>query len=75
MVCRPLGHAAVLGGSIAGLLAVRVLSDHSGRVTLIERDKLADIAATSLLGTRLGRDVGSLLLPKRPWDAAGALWV
>ena len=32
------GHAVVLGGSIAGLLAARVLSDHFERVTLIERD-------------------------------------
>ena len=32
------GHAVVLGGSFAGLLAARVLSDHFERVTLIERD-------------------------------------
>ena len=31
-------HAVVLGGSLAGLLAARVLSDHFERVTLIERD-------------------------------------
>src|SRR3954453_12040968 len=37
---RPLGHAIVLGGSVAGLLATRVLSDHLERVTLIERDEL-----------------------------------
>src|SRR5579883_2254082 len=30
-----LGHAVVLGGSIAGLLAARVLSDHFARVTLV----------------------------------------
>jgi 2-polyprenyl-6-methoxyphenol hydroxylase-like FAD-dependent oxidoreductase len=35
---RPLGHAVVLGGSIAGLLAARVLSDHFAQVTVIERD-------------------------------------
>ena len=33
-------HAIVLGGSMAGLLASRVLSDHFERVTLIERDAL-----------------------------------
>jgi hypothetical protein len=31
-------HAVVLGGSLAGLLAARVLTDHFERVTLIERD-------------------------------------
>ena len=33
-------HAIVLGGSMAGLLASRVLSDHFGQVSLIERDAL-----------------------------------
>ena len=31
-------HAVVLGGSLSGLLAARVLADHFERVTLIERD-------------------------------------
>lgn len=31
-------HAVVLGGSLAGLLAARVLADYFDRVTLIERD-------------------------------------
>lgn len=31
-------HAVVLGGSLAGLLAARILSDHFEKVTLIERD-------------------------------------
>ena len=31
-------HALVLGGSLAGLLAARVLSDHFDRVTIVERD-------------------------------------
>jgi 2-polyprenyl-6-methoxyphenol hydroxylase-like FAD-dependent oxidoreductase len=35
------GHAIVLGGSISGLLAARVLTDHFDRVTIIEKDKLA----------------------------------
>lgn len=33
-------HAVVLGGSMAGLLAARVLSDHFTHVTLVERDVL-----------------------------------
>ena len=35
---RARNHAVVLGGSLAGLLTARVLSDHFERVTLIERD-------------------------------------
>lgn len=31
-------HAIVIGGSMAGLLAARVLSDHYAEVTLLERD-------------------------------------
>jgi 2-polyprenyl-6-methoxyphenol hydroxylase-like FAD-dependent oxidoreductase len=31
-------HAVVIGGSVAGMLAARVLADHFDRVTLIERD-------------------------------------
>ena len=31
-------HAVVLGGSLAGLLAARILADHFDRVTLLERD-------------------------------------
>ncbi|HEX7318115.1 MAG TPA: hypothetical protein VF297_29700 [Pyrinomonadaceae bacterium] len=32
------GHALVLGGSLAGLLAARVLAEHFERVTVVERD-------------------------------------
>src|ERR687894_1042341 len=32
------GHALVIGGSMAGLLAARVLSERFGRVTIVERD-------------------------------------
>ncbi|MFN7982140.1 MAG: hypothetical protein U0Q11_09800 [Vicinamibacterales bacterium] len=32
------GHAVVLGGSMAGLLTARVLTDHFPRVTIVERD-------------------------------------
>ena len=38
---RLLNHAVVLGGSIAGLLAARVLSDHFAHVTVVERDARA----------------------------------
>jgi 2-polyprenyl-6-methoxyphenol hydroxylase-like FAD-dependent oxidoreductase len=35
-------HAIVLGGSMAGLLAARALSDHFERVTVVERDRFPD---------------------------------
>src|ERR1700748_844719 len=34
------GHAVVLGGSIAGLLAARVLADAYGQVSILDRDEL-----------------------------------
>jgi len=37
-------HALVLGGSMAGLFAARVLSDHFEKVTIVERDPLPDEA-------------------------------
>ncbi len=37
--------AVVIGGSIAGLLTARVLSDHFDGVTIVERDQLADAPA------------------------------
>lgn len=39
---HPLDHAIVIGGSIAGLLAGRVLSDSFQQVTIIERDRYPD---------------------------------
>ncbi len=38
-------HAVVIGGSLAGLLAARVLSAHFGQVSVIERDRVPDGAA------------------------------
>jgi flavin-dependent dehydrogenase len=37
--------AVVIGASMAGLLAARVLADHFARVTLIDRDRLPEGAA------------------------------
>lgn len=36
------GHAIVIGASMAGLLAARILADRFGHVTIIERDVLPD---------------------------------
>jgi 2-polyprenyl-6-methoxyphenol hydroxylase-like FAD-dependent oxidoreductase len=41
----PASHAIVIGGSMAGLLAGRVLTDFFERVTIIERDRFADAPA------------------------------
>lgn len=38
----PFGRAVVIGGSIAGMTAARVLSDHFAKVTIIERGEMAD---------------------------------
>ena len=37
-------HAVVLGGSMAGLLAARVLTDHFEKVTIVERDSYPETA-------------------------------
>ncbi len=36
-------HAVVIGGSMAGLLAARILSDYFGQVTIIDRDIFPDV--------------------------------
>ena len=53
-------HAIVIGGSMAGLLAARVLSEHFERVTIIERDQLVDDAQPRK-GVPQGRHVHGLL--------------
>src|SRR3954447_8721828 len=35
-------HAVVVGGSIGGMLAARVLADHFDRATIVERDQLPE---------------------------------
>ena len=54
------GHAVVVGGSMAGLLAARVLADHFDRVTVVERDRLPD-GAEHRRGVPQGRQVHALL--------------
>ena len=38
-------HAVVVGGSMAGMLAARVLADHFDAVTLLERDRFPETPA------------------------------
>ena len=57
---KPHQQAIVLGGSIAGLLAARVLSQHFTQVTLIERDVVND-EAEYRKGSPQGRHLHALL--------------
>ena len=54
------GHAVVIGGSMAGLLATRVLARHFAKVTLIERDRLPE-GAEHRKGVPQGRHFHILL--------------
>jgi 2-polyprenyl-6-methoxyphenol hydroxylase-like FAD-dependent oxidoreductase len=56
---RLMGRAVVLGGSMAGLLAARVLSDHADEVLLVERD--ADSGFEPRPGVPQGTQVHALL--------------
>ena len=53
-------HAVVLGASMAGLLAARVLADAYGQVTVIDRDQLPE-ASTHRRGVPHGRHAHALL--------------
>ncbi|HEX2910653.1 MAG TPA: FAD-dependent monooxygenase [Chloroflexia bacterium] len=39
---KPASHAIVIGGSIAGLTAAKVLSNHYDKVTIFERDRMPE---------------------------------
>ena len=54
-------HALVIGGSLAGLLAARVLANHFEQVTLIERDAFPD-GPTHRSGVPQARHLHVLLL-------------
>ncbi|HLK69441.1 MAG TPA: hypothetical protein VKU19_38685 [Bryobacteraceae bacterium] len=53
-------HAVVIGGSMAGLLAARVLSDHFPQVTVLERDSFP-VARENRRGVPQGRHTHGLL--------------
>ncbi|MFI5844483.1 FAD-dependent oxidoreductase [Catenuloplanes sp. NPDC051500] len=56
-----LGRAVVLGGSIAGLMAARVLSDHADEVVIIERD---DLSALDVPDDRIAADPATAVAPR-----------
>ena len=53
-------HAVVVGGSVAGMLAARVLADHFDAVTLLERDRFPE-APAARKGLPQGRHAHVLL--------------
>ena len=53
-------HAVIIGGSMAGLLAARVLSDHFQTVTILERDEFPD-GVRDRRGVPQGRHAHGLL--------------
>jgi 2-polyprenyl-6-methoxyphenol hydroxylase-like FAD-dependent oxidoreductase len=57
-------HVIVVGGSLAGLLATRVLADYYNKVTLIERDRLPD-EPDNRKGVPQGRHAHGLLAKGR----------
>jgi 2-polyprenyl-6-methoxyphenol hydroxylase-like FAD-dependent oxidoreductase len=61
-----LDTACVLGGSIAGLLAARVLSDYARRVVVIDRDVLP-VGSASRPGTPHDKQVHTLLPAGGQW--------
>src|SRR5215468_2683048 len=54
------GHAVVLGASMGGLLAARVLADFYRRVTIVERDQLPE-SSSARKGVPQGRHAHGLL--------------
>jgi flavin-dependent dehydrogenase len=58
--------ACVLGGSIAGLFAARVLADYANRVVVIERDAIGQ-EGQSRVGVPQGQHVHTLLPAGRRW--------
>jgi 2-polyprenyl-6-methoxyphenol hydroxylase-like FAD-dependent oxidoreductase len=58
--------ACVLGCSVAGLLAARVLSDHARRVIVVERDEVS-IEGRSRTGTPHDQQVHTLLPAGQHW--------
>jgi 2-polyprenyl-6-methoxyphenol hydroxylase-like FAD-dependent oxidoreductase len=56
-----MGRAVVLGGSVAGLMAARVLSDHADEVVIIEPDDLDEGGTEPRPGVPQGSQVHALL--------------
>ena len=57
-------HAVVIGGSMAGMLAARVLAERFERVTIVERDRYPE-GAENRRGVPQGRHTHGLLASGR----------
>ncbi|MER8234999.1 FAD-dependent monooxygenase [Streptomyces sp. NPDC094049] len=57
---RATRHAVVIGGSLAGLLAARVLAEHAEKVTVVERDRFPE-GPESRSGVPQGRHLHVLI--------------
>lgn len=55
------GRAVVIGGSMAGLVTARVLSDHFEEVVVVERDPIPDTLVEARKGVPQGRHLHALL--------------
>ena len=66
-------HAAVVGGSLAGMLAARVLSDHFDTVTQLERDRFPETPAARK-GLPQGRHAHVLLANRAGYVSAGVTY-
>jgi flavin-dependent dehydrogenase len=64
------GHAVVLGGSLAGLLAARVLAEHFEHVTLIERDAYPETAEVRFGRALLFSVIREAIKPAPPYTPA-----
>ena len=64
-------HAIVIGASMAGLLAARVLSDSYDRVTVLDRDRLPEGVSENRRAVPQGRHAHGLQLGCEP--AVGVL--
>lgn len=58
------GHAVVIGGSMGGLLAARVLAEHFERVTIVDRDHFP-VAVENRRGVPQGRHTHGMLASGR----------
>jgi 2-polyprenyl-6-methoxyphenol hydroxylase-like FAD-dependent oxidoreductase len=58
------------GGSLAGMLAARVLSDHFERVTLLERDRFPETPVPARGCRRAGTRTACWSAAAGPWSGS-----
>ena len=63
-------HAVVVGGSLAGMLAARVLADHFDAVTVLERDRFPETPAARKGCRREGTRTPCWSAAAGPWSCS-----